>query len=193
MHENTFSPAIMEQLHFERFHHPHPRVQLKMEAVYLKGLGLKPATVCTACHISRWTLMRYLDAFREGGIDALKNIGYKGKANKLEEFTQTIKDDFSQNPPRTVAEAASRIEALTGIKRKPTQIKDFMKRNGFSYRKIGHLPGKADTPEKLQEQELFLKEQLEPQLEEAHQGKRTLFFWMPPTLSTAHSLAAFGA
>jgi transposase len=187
MRKITVSPAVMKKLYIERFHHPHPRVQLKMEAVHLTAIGFKPRDVCMACGISRWTLMRYLDAFREGGIDALKIIGYTGKAYQLGEFTQTIKDDFSQNPPRSVAEAASRIETLTGIKRKPTQIKDFMRRNGFKYRKVGHVPGKANSPEKLQEQELFLKEQLEPRLEEARQGKRAFFFWMPPTLSTARS------
>jgi hypothetical protein len=31
------SDTDMQQLHYERFHHLHPRVMLKMEAVYLKG------------------------------------------------------------------------------------------------------------------------------------------------------------
>ena len=29
-----FTPADIDALHHERFHHPHPRVQEKMEAVY---------------------------------------------------------------------------------------------------------------------------------------------------------------
>jgi hypothetical protein len=35
------SDTDMQQLHYERFHHLHPRVMLKMEAFCLKGLGLK--------------------------------------------------------------------------------------------------------------------------------------------------------
>ncbi|MCY7285204.1 MAG: IS630 family transposase, partial [Cyanobacteria bacterium CAN_BIN43] len=35
----TFSAEDIEQLHYERFHHPHPRVQRKMEALYLKSQG----------------------------------------------------------------------------------------------------------------------------------------------------------
>ena len=34
-----FTQADIEQLHYERFHHPHPRVQQRMEALYLKALG----------------------------------------------------------------------------------------------------------------------------------------------------------
>ena len=29
-----FTPEQIDALHHERFYHPHPRVQLKMEAVY---------------------------------------------------------------------------------------------------------------------------------------------------------------
>jgi hypothetical protein len=31
-----FTQEDVAQLHYERFHHPHPRVQRKMEALYLK-------------------------------------------------------------------------------------------------------------------------------------------------------------
>ena len=33
----TFSSEEIDELHYERFHHPHPRVQRKMEALYLKS------------------------------------------------------------------------------------------------------------------------------------------------------------
>jgi len=32
-----FTPEDIDALHHERFDHPHPRVQQKMEVVYLKG------------------------------------------------------------------------------------------------------------------------------------------------------------
>jgi len=35
----TFTAEDLEQLHYERFHHPHPRVQRKMKALYLKSQG----------------------------------------------------------------------------------------------------------------------------------------------------------
>jgi len=33
MMQLSFSAEGIEQLHYERFHHPHPRVQQKMEAL----------------------------------------------------------------------------------------------------------------------------------------------------------------
>jgi hypothetical protein len=34
-----FTQEEIKQLHYERFHHPHPRVQQRIETVYLKALG----------------------------------------------------------------------------------------------------------------------------------------------------------
>ena len=35
----TCTKDEIQQLHYERFHHPHPRVQRTMEAVYLTAIG----------------------------------------------------------------------------------------------------------------------------------------------------------
>jgi len=77
---------------------------------------------------------------------------------------------------QSVSEAQAKIEELTGIKRSPTQIREFMKRIGLKRRKIGYIPGKATEPNKIEEQEEFKTKELEPRLQEAKQGKRVVFF-----------------
>ena len=42
MDKIEFTTTEREALHYWRFHHPHPRVQLKMEALSLKSQGLAP-------------------------------------------------------------------------------------------------------------------------------------------------------
>jgi hypothetical protein len=37
-----FSEADKQVLHYERYHHPHPRVQQRMEALWLKSQGVFP-------------------------------------------------------------------------------------------------------------------------------------------------------
>jgi hypothetical protein len=34
-----FTDQEIKELHYQRFHHPHARVQQRMEALYLKALG----------------------------------------------------------------------------------------------------------------------------------------------------------
>ena len=67
-----FTPEQIDALHYERFHPPHPRVQLKMEAVYLKSQSLTHHVICQLVRISENTLRTYLRQFQEGGIERLK-------------------------------------------------------------------------------------------------------------------------
>lgn len=71
-----------------------------------------------------------------------------------------------------MAEAAAKIAELTGVERKPTQIREFLKRIGMSPRRVASVPAKGDS----EKQKDYLHHVLEPRLEEAKAGKRTVFF-----------------
>ena len=85
---------------------------------------------------------------------------------------------FTAHPPQTIGEATSKIYEMTGIERSPTQVSAFLKRLGMQRRKVGFVPGKSGTPEKIAQQEQFREEELEPLLELAKSGKQAVFLWM---------------
>lgn len=182
-----FTPDEIEQLHYERFHYPSPRVQLKMEALYLKSQGLSHKIIQSLCKISSVTLVEYLHQYIEGGIERLKLNLHKGKKNELHPHQEPLKEIFLNNPPRSTKEAALIIKEHTGIDRKLTQVREFMKRIGLQYRKVAAIPGKVAVNGLAEQQDDFRDNQLEPMLEEARNGEREVFFWMPRTLSTEHS------
>ena len=171
-----FSPTDKEQLRFERYHYPHPQVQKKMDVLYLKSKGLPHKEICDLRGISKTTLTVYLRQYQADGLEGLKRLNYKGQPSTLNPHAETLKTYFEKHPPRKVAEAQAKIEELTGIKRSPTQIRAFLKRLGLSCRKVGFVPGKSADPDKLEEQETFRIEQLEPRLAEAKAGERTVLF-----------------
>jgi transposase len=180
-----FSEADISALDYERYHHPHPQVQRKMEVLYLKSQGLPHQEIRRLSRVrSKTTLVTYLREYKSGGIEALKQLDYKGQPSQLNEHILSLKAHFTAHPPRTSAAAQAEIERITGIKRSPTQIKAFLKRIGLKPRKVGYVPGKAATPEKMAEQDSFQAEALEPRLAEAQAGERALFLWMLPTLFT---------
>ena len=139
-----FTEEQIEQLAFERFHQPHPRVQRKMEAVFLKAKGLLHQEVCELVGISRTTLWGWLRDFQGDGVEGLKRWKAGGSTSELDEHTDAICDDLNEHPPHTVAEAVQAIEELTGVRRSDTQVRLFLRRVGFSRRKTGSLPAKAD-------------------------------------------------
>ena len=59
-----------QALYYERFHHPHPRVQKKMEALWLKSQKLPHASICQLAGISG----RHKKAERIGS-DELEGFG----------------------------------------------------------------------------------------------------------------------
>lgn len=104
-------------------------------------------------------------------MEQLKKMHYAGQVSELQKHEQTLKQYLEANPPHTSAEAQSVIEELTGLKRSPTQVRAFMKREGMRYRKVGYVPGKVALPEKQAEQEAFREEHLVPTLEETRKGE----------------------
>ena len=51
-----FGAEEIEALNYERFHHSHPRVRVKMEAVDLKSQGLSHKEIARLTRISENTL-----------------------------------------------------------------------------------------------------------------------------------------
>jgi len=117
----SFTAADRAALEAERYLHPHPKVQRKLEAVYLKSLELPHHLICRICRISKPTLVRYLRAFEQEGLEGLKQLGYEGRPNGLHPHAASLEQHFRQNPPSTCAQAQGVIAAQTGVRRGLTQ------------------------------------------------------------------------
>lgn len=154
----TFSETDIKALQYWRFQHPDPRVQVRMEALYLRSQGVPTRDIPRLCGISKSSFHRYLNAYVTGGIEQLKHLEPRRPRSALHHHRPTIEAEFRQRPPTTVAEAAARIEALTGIARKPTQVRQFLKTLGMKPRKVGMIPAKAD----VDAQEAFKKKAWSP-------------------------------
>jgi transposase len=171
-----FLPEDILSLHYERYNHPHPLVQKKMEVLYLKSQGIKHKEICRLCQITKTTLTTYIRQYQLGGVEELKKIEYKGKPSELNKYSDIFKEYFEKHPPSNINEASDAIEKITGIKRSPTQVREFLKRIGLRCLKVGHVPGKSADKEKIIEQEQYRVETLEPLLKEALAGEKAVFF-----------------
>ena len=129
-----FTEDMVEELKQERFNHPSPRVQLKMEVLYLKSKGLRHGQICDICDITRATFASYLKAYIAGGMEELKELNYDGRKNELLECAASIEEYFNKTPARSLKEARAKIEEITGIRRSLPQIWKFFKRMKFKYR-----------------------------------------------------------
>ena len=166
------SQAQMETLYYERYNNPHPRVQIKMDALYHKGKGYSNAEICDLLRISPNTLRSYFRQFNEGGVDKLKEINFHQPKSQLDSHRTTIEQLFRDSPQMSLKQAAAEIERLTGIKRSNTQIRKYLKSLGIRLLKVGSIPAKAD----VEVQKTFVEDKLNPRIDEARAGTRKLLF-----------------
>ena len=124
----TFSEEDQQALHKERFEHPHPRVQQRMEVLWLISQGLVYPQVARLAGVSEATVDRYVASYRQGGLEALREFKWGNATSELLEHRESLEESFRRNPPHTVAEARQRIKDETGIERGPTQVRAFLKK-----------------------------------------------------------------
>ena len=125
----TFSEDDQQALLQERYEHPHPRVQQRMEVLWLISQGLGYAEAARLAGVSEATVDRSVTRYRQGGLDALRQLHWgKSSPSELLAYRDSLEESFRQNPPHTVAEACQRIQEETGIARGPTQVRAFLKK-----------------------------------------------------------------
>ncbi len=124
----------------ERDSHPEPHVRRKMLALWLLHCGLTRAKAAEVAGLGRATVQRYVAAYRDGGLDGLRQWGVVGPVSDLAAHAEAIRASLTGTPVRTAAEACDRIEALTGIRRRPTQVRAFLAGLGFKWRRVRAIP-----------------------------------------------------
>jgi len=179
MRRFEFTEEEKQTIARERYYHPDPRVQRRMEIVWLKSQGERHERIAQLAGVGRRTVQRVLDLFEAGRLEAVRRFDYRGKPNSLEPYRESLEAEFRERPPRTVAEACARIEQLTGVARRPTQVRWFLREVlGLRWRKVAAVPvpPKQSVEEHVRTQAEFLEGKLEPKLAEARAGQRTVFF-----------------
>jgi len=129
MREFDFSEGVLAEISHDRYHHPHPRVQRKMEVLWLKSQGLTHDVIAQLAGVSSRSVQRYLDEFEQGGLEQVRRLNWRGKHGELDDHWQSLEDHFTHNPPRSAREAREAIERLTGIRRGLSQVRAFLKKS----------------------------------------------------------------
>lgn len=169
----NLSTGETDKLNYERYHYPDPVIQKRLHAVYLKATFTKSnEEIGRFVDASRNSVSNWLDIYESDGFEGLCKLGYGTNTSELQQHSVSILDSFKTAPPMNSAEAVCRIEELTGITRGVTQVIKFMKRQGFRYRKMGHIPAKADQ----EKQRKWMAEVMGPIIEAALKGECHLFY-----------------
>ena len=137
----SFPETVVEQIARDRYHHPDPRVQQRMEILWLKSKNQVHGDIADLAHVSRSTVQRTLRIYAAQGLDGIRSFGWKGQPSALTPHAAVIEEAFREHPPHTAPEAARRIEALTGVRRKVSRVRKFLKDDlGMKCLKVAPIP-----------------------------------------------------
>ena len=124
----------------ERDGHPDAHVRRKMLVLWSLHCGVTRAEAAAIAGVGRATAQRYVAAYRDGGLDGLRRWDVTGPVSDLATHAQVIRQSLTDAPVRTVAEACDRIEALTGLRRGPTQVRQFLAGLDFRWQRVRAIP-----------------------------------------------------
>ena len=156
----TFSDPLVAAIAAERYRHPDPRVQERMEILWLKSLGETHERIAVLAGVSRSTVQRTLRIYAAKGLAGVRSFGWKGQPSALTPHRATIEEEFRARPPHTAHEATRRIEELTGVARKASRVRKFLKEDlGMKCLKVAPVPvpPKKTVGEHAATQAAFLK------------------------------------
>jgi transposase len=172
MRHIEFTEDQIKELVHETIYNEHHIVRRKACTLLLKSQDVEHHDISDWVDVSPTTICTYFDEFSEGGVEALKQLHYAGKANALREQQTKIVAHLEADPPATLKEAQAKIEEVSNLKRSLPQVSAFLEENEIVRRKVKSIPAKVD----VEAQETFKTETLEPLIEQAQQHKLHLFF-----------------
>lgn len=127
-------------VHEERASHPRPRAREKVLVLWSLHCGLTRQEAAEIAGVGRATVQRYLAALRDGGSDGLRQWDVKGPVSGLAAYRDLIRESFEESPVGTIAEARERPFQLTGLRRGPTQVREFLRGSGLKWRRTRAIP-----------------------------------------------------
>lgn len=124
----------------ERYSHPNRSIRERMNIAWMLHKGAQREEAAKLTNVSRSTVQRVVKAFRADRLDGIRTWDTYGPVSEMEPFRDIIRKSLEERPARTVAEAAERIQELTGLERKPTQVRKFLKDMGFGWKRTRAMP-----------------------------------------------------
>ena len=150
-----------------------------MDVLWLKAQQLGNERIAAIADVSTRQLQRILNLFDEHGLEGVRAFHESGQVSELTQYQPQLAQEFLEHPVRSISQACARIEEVTGIRRKLTQVRAFLKNKlGLRWRKVAAipLPPKKSKEEQATIQADWLRDQLYPRVAQALSGERRLLF-----------------
>lgn len=141
----SLTPREVEALRQIHRQMSHRTDAYRINAIILLGTGWTQAEVGEALLLDERTIRRYVQAYRDGGVDALLEVRYQGSQGYLsEEQIQQLDCHLQEHLYCHVHEIQRYIENTFGVEYSISGVTELLNRMDYVYKKPKHVPGKAN-------------------------------------------------
>jgi transposase len=117
----------------------------KIKAIVLLKKGYTYEQVAEVLLIDERTIARYKAAYENKGVEELLVVNFVGRAFRLtEEQIRVLQNELESRIYNTAAEVCKFVNSKFGIFYKTESMVQFLKKLGYTYKKIKASPGKHD-------------------------------------------------
>lgn len=152
--------------------HMHHIIRQRAHVLLLRSENISNTQISSITGLSEPTIIDYVHQYLDKGESWITTLNFRKPTSQLQAFDDLLKTHFEKNPVSTISQACKEVFELTGIAIKNTQMRAYFKMLGIKWRKVNSIPAKVD----IEAQQKFHDEQLQPRLEEAQAGKRSVYF-----------------
>lgn len=152
--------------------HLHPVIRRRALVILLRAENNSNIQITKITGICENSIITYVHLYQTGGIKRLTVLNFRKPESQLKPFDDAIKEYFDKTPVATISQACKEVQELTGLTLKNTQMRVYLKKLGIKYSKVNSIPAKVN----IEAQQKFHDEVLQPKLEEAKAGTRTVHF-----------------
>ena len=125
----------------ERESHTDACVRRRLWVLWLLHCGLKREQAAKIVGVAVSSVQRDVSRYRAGGLEALRTPARESPpTSELARHQDQIRKSLEEQPARTIAEACQRIKDLTGVERRPTQVRQFLKGLGLKWQCVRAIP-----------------------------------------------------
>ncbi|MFA5924926.1 MAG: helix-turn-helix domain-containing protein [Methylococcaceae bacterium] len=127
-----FTPDTLSILNDERYSHPVPLVQRRMEALWLKSHDLPHAQIAKLVGVCENTLRDYFELYQQGGVENLRTINYHRPESELCAYITSLEAYFKEHPPRPLRRHKTILKRSPVLSEAPLKWQRFLKKTPFT-------------------------------------------------------------
>lgn len=125
----------------QRESHADACVRRRLSVLWMLHCGLKREQAARVACVAVSSVERDVNLYRTGGLAALLESKRKYRpTSALAAHQDQIRRSLEEQPARSIAEACQRIKELTGVERRPTQVRQFLKGLGLKWQRVRAIP-----------------------------------------------------